>query len=386
MENTFDAIVVGSGYIGCSVAHHLCASGLKTALFDMGPLAAGASRANYGNIQIQDLELGKSVELIRMARTRFANLEAELDCKVGLRRIGGLLLIENKAQWKLMESRLGALWAAGISSELVPAQRLREVEPFIDPAHLLGGLYHADEGQVDPFQLMRGYLVQARRRGLRECYFTEVTGFEVQNGRLRGIVTTEGRFSAGSVILCTGAYTRRLGRELGRDWDIHNVLGQAMVTEPVAPVLRNHLSTAAFFQEEASGEAGAVHASFAVGQSPHGHLLLGEGMYEAGHFQRHVPAQSFPAVAACVLSYFPPSFRRLRVWRGWSAPVAGTSDGRPLLGPVAGVEGLYLATAFRSTVIVTPLAGEIMAQLVTQGKCVLNIDDFLPERNRQHAN
>jgi len=382
MDHTFDAIVVGAGYIGCSVTYHLCAAGLKTALFDLGSMAAGASRANYGNIQIQDMELSKSVELINMARTRFANLEAELDCKVGLRRLGGLLLIENEAQWRLMESRLSAVRAAGIASELVPAERLPEVEPLIDPAHLLGGLYHAAEGQVDPFQLMRVYLVQARRRGLTEYYFTEVTGFEVQSDRLSGIVTSKGRFGAGSVILCTGAYTRQLGCTLGRQWDIHHILGQAMVTEPVALVLRNHLASASFFEQEAGGEAGVVHASFALSQSPHGHLLLGEAMVEANHFERQVPAQSLPAVAACVLRYFPPSIRQLRIWRGWSAPVAGTSDGCPLLGPVADLQGLFLATAFRSTVIVTPLVGETVAQLVTQGKCELNIDSFLPERNQ----
>ena len=52
MNNTFDAIVVGAGYIGSSIAYHLSKAGLKTALFDQGPFAAGASRANYGNIQI----------------------------------------------------------------------------------------------------------------------------------------------------------------------------------------------------------------------------------------------------------------------------------------------------------------------------------------------
>ena len=64
MEKTFDAIVIGAGYIGSSIAYHLCAAGLKTALFDQGSIAAGASRANFGNIQIQDMELAYSSEFI----------------------------------------------------------------------------------------------------------------------------------------------------------------------------------------------------------------------------------------------------------------------------------------------------------------------------------
>jgi glycine/D-amino acid oxidase-like deaminating enzyme len=55
------------------------------------------------------------------------------------------------------------------------------------------------------------------------------------------------------------------------------------------------------------------------------------------------------------------------------------------LGPVPGIEGLFLATAFRSTVVVTPLIGELVTNLVTGGKCDLNIDNFLPERNLDYA-
>jgi sarcosine oxidase subunit beta len=384
MSNIFDVIVVGAGYIGSSVAYHLCAAGLRTALFDQGSMAAGASRAGYGNIQIQDMELSKSVELVRMARTRLANLEENLEWKVGLRRIGGLLLIENENQWQMMEARLKILRSEGIPSELVPAEHLRELEPCIDASALLGGLYHDGEGQVDPFQLIWGYLVNARRLGLQEFYYSEVTGFNVNSGRVKGINTPNGLYSADVVVLCTGANTRRLGNLLGRDWDIRYILGQAMLTDPVEPVLHNHISSASFFEQELAEQERAVSVGLAISQSQHGHLLLGEAMVASNTFQRQVPSQSLPAVAACVLHYFP-SFRKLNIQRSWSAPVAYTPDSCPWLGPVPGIEGLFLATAFRSTVIVTSLVGELVTQLVTCGKCELTIDDFLPERNPNHA-
>ncbi len=384
MPNTFDVIVVGAGYIGSSVAYQLCAQGLKAALLDRGSMAAGASRANYGNIQIQDMELENSRQLIKTARTRFARLEEDLDRKVGLREIGGLLLIENENQWKMMQARLEVLHSEGIHSELVTADRLREIEPLIDASHLLGGLFHSGEGQIDPFQLVWGYLVQARRRGLREFYFNEVTGFDIVGGRLRGVMTPHGLYSAPVVVLCSGAGTRRLGHMLGREWDIPYTLGQAMVTEPIGPAHRSHVSSASFFEQEASGESGEVKVGLAISQSRHGHLLLGEAMLDADQINHPVPAQSLPAIAACVSRYFP-SFRRLRVLRGWSAAVAYTRDSCPWLGPVPGIEGLLLATAFRSTVIITPLVGELVAQLVLHGECDLAIDDFLPERESSHA-
>lgn len=385
MENVYDVIVVGAGYVGSSVAYHLCAAGIKTALFDRGVFSAAASRANFGNIQIQDMELEKSVDMIKLAARKFETLEQELDWKVGLRRIGGLLPIENENQWRLMEERLKVVRSAGFQSELLPAERLNEVEPLIVTDELLGGLYHDKEGQVDPFQFVWGHLRRARQRGLKEFFGVEVIGFLENSGRIEGIRTTKGDYCAKTVVLCTGARTRALGKTLGRDWDVQYVLGQAMVTEPVGPALRCHTSSASFFEE--SGEntvKGTVFANLAISQSTHGHLLLGEAMYEAEHFRQEVPYASLPAVSKSVLRYFP-SFRKLRVLRGWSAPVASTSDSCPLLGAVPGLDGLILATAFRSTVIISPLIGETVMQLVTRGNCDLDIEGFLPERNNKNA-
>jgi glycine/D-amino acid oxidase-like deaminating enzyme len=385
LQNSFDVIVVGAGYIGSSVAYHLSAAKLKIALIDQGSIAAWASRANYGNIQIQDMELDKSAEMTRLAWQRFSTLEEELGRKVGLRQIGGLLTIETEAQWNIMENRLAKLRAIGIPSELIPAERLKEVEPFIDLKQLLGGLYHSAEGQVDPYMLIWGYLTRARQLGLQEIYHTEVIGFKIENNRINSVMTSQGIFNAGNVVLCSGANTSHLGQLLGKEWNVHYVLGQAMVTEPVDLVLHNHIASASFFEGSSPGNQGNILANLAISQSPHGHILLGEAMYEAKHLERFVPYQSLALVTACFERYFP-SLSNLRVLRAWSAPVADCSDGCPLFGPVAGIQGLYIATAFRSTVIVTPLVGEIVTQLITSGKCELNLDNFLPERKTIHAN
>jgi len=381
MQKAFDAIVIGAGYIGSSVAYHLAKAGLKTAIFDQGSMAAGASRANYGNIQIQDLELEHSVPMIQLARTRFNTLEQQLDWKLGLRKLGGLLPIENENQWNILARREKALQAIGIQSELVTADRLPEIEPSIDPSRLLGGLYHADEGQVDPFQLINAYLTRARQLGLTEYYHCPVTRFELNSGKIKSIQTAAGNFSSDTVILCTGAYTNSLVKNIGLKWDmLHYVLGQAMVTEPLPIQLNTHLASASFFEMGADIPQGVLLANMAISQSTHGNLLLGESMYEANHFKTHMPDNALPWIARSVLKYFP-GFHKLRILRGWSAAIADPKDGLPLFGPVASIPGLFVATAFRSTVIITPLVGETIAQLITTGTSELDIQAFLPERN-----
>lgn len=384
MNNTFDAIVIGAGYIGSSIAYHLSKAGLKTALFDQGPFAAGASRANYGNIQVQDLELEHSQELTLKGFEYFSTLEAELDWKLGLRKIGSLLPIETETQWKILELRKERLNKIGIQSELVNARDLGEVEPLLDHTVLIGGLYHSNEGQLDPFQLLWAYLTRAKQHGLSEFFYTPVIGLIEKYGNIVAIKTTENIYYAKNIILCTGAFTNNLGLTIDKNWPLHYVLGQAFVTEPVELKMRNHIASASFFEDSNLGDKNGLMANMAISQSGHGNLLIGESMIESTGFDRRLNQHALPAIATITLKFFP-KFAKLRILRSWSAPVADVPDGLPLFGPVDGVAGLFVATAFRSTVIVTPYVGKLTTQLITEGNCELDLSNFLPERKLNEA-
>ncbi|MBX7236324.1 MAG: FAD-binding oxidoreductase [Caldilineales bacterium] len=380
---SYDAIVVGAGYIGCSVAYHLAAAGLRTTLVDRGGVGAGASRANYGNIQIQDAELDHSLPLLQAGRAAWDQVEAELG-DVGRRPLGGLLLIENEAQWQIMAGRLPRLHAAGIAAELVPAAHLPEIEALLDPTTVLGGCYHPHEGQIDPFRLLQAFVRGGRRRGMALHLGLDVTDIIERDGRVQGVRTGQGELSAGAVVLCTGAWTPALGEGLGRCWPAAHVHGQALVTE-AAPGLRlhNHIASAAFFEQAHEGGE-ADEAVLAIAQTAHGHFLLGEAARVTADLGKGATEGGQRAIARLVGRHFP-ALRGLRVLRGWAAPVAFTHDGLPLFGPVPGIEGLILATAFKSTVIVTPLAGRIVTQWVLHGRSDLDLAAFSPDRDDQGA-
>jgi sarcosine oxidase subunit beta len=397
--HTCDAIVVGAGYIGCAAAAALATAGLRVALLDRGPIPGGASRANYGNVQVQDAELAHSLPMVTAGYRRFATLEEELGCSVGYRKVGSLLLIETAAQRQIMAARIPALHAAGICAELVSAERLAELEPLLDRRAVaqdailrhLAACYHADEGQVSPFLFMAAYLRTGRRRGLAVHPHTEVTGFDIAAGRLVGVRAGAERFSAPVTILTTGAWTPRLGRLLGRDWAIPHIHGQALVTERSDLRLNNHLSSAAFFEamhagegDASAGESKPAPAVLAVSQTADGHFLLGEAGAITDDLGAHATGQGQAAVAREVMRVLP-ALARLRVLRGWAAPVAFTSDGLPFLGPVRDLPGLILATAFKSTVVVTPLVGDAVAQLVCTGRTDLDLTPFSPDRDISRA-
>lgn len=377
--NIYDALVIGAGYIGTSVAYHLVQLGLKTALVDKDGVAAGASGANYGNIQVQDAELQHSLPMIRAGIEAWEGVEEMLGCQVGRRKLGSLLLIEDEHQWQIMRARLPALHKAGIQAELVPAEHLPEIEPLLDPSTVLGACYHEEEGQVYPFALMGAYVRRARQQGLALHFGAEVVGIDVQGGRVHRVPTSQDDFSAGVVILCTGAWTPTVARMFGREWDVPHVRGQALVTEAAPGLcLHNHIASAAFF-EEVHGEESDTEAVLAISQTAEGHFLLGEAAAPSRLPRVEATASGQTAIAQVVSRYFP-ALRPLRVLRGWGAPVAFTHDGLPFFGPVSGIQGLFVATAFKSTVIVTPLAGATVAQWVDTGRTDLNLTPFAPDR------
>ena len=122
----------------------------------------------------------------------------------------------------------------------------------------------------------------------------------------------------------------------------------------------------------------------AISQTAHGNFLLGEVGLITTDLGSAATPNGQTAIAAVVGKHFP-QLQRLRVLRGWAAPVAFTLDGLPYFGPVTDAPGLILATAFKSTVIVTPLVGETIAQLVVDGQTALDITPFSPNRELPNA-
>jgi sarcosine oxidase subunit beta len=374
---SWDVVVVGGGLIGSSAAYHLARSGARTLLIEKGDLASGASGANFGNVQVQNAEFGLSLELTLRSYDTFSTLEAELEYDLGYHRSGSLLLIENEHQWATVERRAAGLQAAGVAAQLLDRDEVCRLEPTLSPESVLGALYHANEGQLNPFKLVHAYALRGRQHGLEVRIQTEVTKVCVQGGRVTGVDTHEKHVPAGWVILATGAWARRLGRTAGLDLPLRWVHGEALVTEPLAPLTHHSIGSAAFY--EATEDSAEQAVGFCLRQRPEGNVMIGEAAYVTDALSRRVTSTALPAVSWEVQRRFP-TLRQVAVLRGWAIPVAFVADNRPLLGPVNGVAGLLVATGLKSTIILTPLVGAVVAAMVAGSEVDPRLAEFSPSR------
>jgi sarcosine oxidase subunit beta len=383
-QTTYDVIVVGAGVIGCSIAYALTAAGLKTALLDREHVGAGASGANFGMVQSNDVELNNTIPMLKASKSKFKLLAEELDMPLGLRRIASLRLLTSEQQWKFSEERANVLPPNGIPYEFVPPHRIPEIEPLIDPTHLFGATYASEQGQLNPMLLMWAYLRQAISNGLALHTYTEVTGFEIESGRIHGVRTNRGPFSAGVVVLATAAWTRRLGRMLDLDWNIHTFRASAMVSEPIYDLQLNTILTSADHVEmEVTSPDDVEVTVMALSQTPSNHFLMAQAD-RPGEVVDSQISHAAPKTIATMAGRFIPALRKARVLRTWTAPTTYTDDGCPFLGPVKEIDGLILATAYRSAIIHAPLSGEIVTQLITSSECdLVDISPFTPGRKMQ---
>jgi glycine/D-amino acid oxidase-like deaminating enzyme len=168
------------------------------------------------------------------------------------------------------------------------------------------------------------------------------------------------------------------GVELPLQW----VHGEALVTESLPPVVRHGMATCAFF-EETEGAAGQT-VGFCLNQRPQGNVMIGEAASVTDRLSRGVTATALPAIAVEARQYFP-GLRPAAVIRSWAIPVAFTADNRPLLGPVEELDGLVVAAGLKSTIILTPLVGELAAAMVAGSELDPRLAEFSPSRQLSSA-
>ena len=379
--NTFDVIIVGAGVVGCSIAYHLTKAGFNVALIEQKHIGSGASGANFGMVQSNDVEIKHSIPMVLHGYKRFDHLEDELGMSIGFRRIASLRLLSSESQWMNSKERASILPTAGIPYEYIPPERVMEIEPEVNPGGLYGATYASYQGQANPFLLMWGFLRLANQRGLSLFTYTEVKNLLLESGRIIGVDTTRGKFFAERVVLATAAWTRKLGELIDHHWNIHTFRASAMVTERFPDLRLNTIVTSAdHIEMEINGPEDAELTVMALSQTEEGNFLIAQADRPGEVLDGEISHMAPKAMSTIATRFFP-ILRKARIIRTWTAPTTYTDDGMPLLGPVKDLNGLILAASFRSAIVNSPVAGEIVTQLIGQGYCdLIDISPFAPER------
>ncbi|NBI29312.1 glycine oxidase ThiO [Chengkuizengella marina] len=352
MVNHYDAIVVGGGVIGSSVAYSLAKRGLKAVILEKERLGSQASQAAAGMLaaQAEMTEAGPLFELSRKSRNMFPKLAEELHDQSGID-----IALTNKGMFKIAvteeqvqeyKQMISFQHEAGEQVEWHTGDELLEKEPALSNV-VLGGLYLPNDGHVLAPELSLAFAKSAANLGVKIQEYTEVFSFILESGRVKGVKTDRGELLSDNVIVTTGAWSHRLLRETGIDSSDYPVKGECFSVVFQKPILDSTIFSNGCYLVPKKG----------------GRLIVGATM-KSNTFDRKVTVDGISTLLDKAKRLLPDIVNA--EWeKTWAGIRPQTADSIPYLGEHPEWQGLFIATGhYRNGILLSPITGEIIADLV----------------------
>ena len=358
MAETYDAIIIGGGIMGCSTALQLARRGMEVALLEKGVIGAGPTgkssaiiRQHYSN----ELTARMALHSLRV----FQDFENQVGDECGFTQTGFVAMVPAKDKAGL-EANIELQRRIGIRTELLSQESLRDLMPGLVTADLVAAAYEPESGYADPYLTVTALARAARQAGAVIFQETQVTAMTFAGGRVTGVASTDQRFSAPQVINCGGAWGA-------------SVAAMAGVHVPINPCRVQ----VAFFRRPARYEAPhPVIADFINAiyfRSETGNLTLvglidpteADAIVDPDGYFEGVDDNFVLEAGEGLIKRFPVMEKSLHTG-GYASLYAITPDWHPILDELPAGSGCFICSGFSGHGFkLGPAVGLMMADLVT---------------------
>jgi len=346
-------------------------------LIEGGQLGSGASGASEGNVLVSDKSPGPEFDLARRSLDLFGDLEQKLEADIQLERKGSLLVARSDKAAAGLEQQVGWMSEAGLEIDLLDAATAREAEPVLHP-EIAGALSVADDIQVCPLRLVTALASASIRLGAKVVQGLEVEAVEVEAGRVVGVRTRGGRVACQSIVVAAGVPSRFLLEPLGFELPLVGRRGQILVGTPMPGLIRRKVYNFDYRATITDLEAG-VQVATVLETTRRGNVLIG-----ASREMHHTSTEPDAAVNALLAERaldLAPGLAGIRILRSYAGVRPTLPDGMPAIGPVEGVEGLWLASGHEGAGIgLAPGTAEMICSLIVGDEPPVDPEAFNPSR------
>jgi len=378
LPGSAQAVVVGGGVIGCSVAYHLAKAGMtEVLLLERDRLGSGTTWHSAGNITWKPYDL--SADMVLYAYQLLQTLPGESGLETGWKRTGRLFLARSDTAMDFFATVAGQAEAAGLDAPLLTPEQAAARNPLIDPGAIVGAWYNPRSGRLDPANYTAALARAAARRGARIVEGCPVAAIETRGGAVSAVVTERGRIETGAVVIGAGLWSRDLAGGLDvalAQWPTEHFY---VIAEPEGGVARD---MPAFICPENLIYGREEVGGFLWGCFDEDAKVLAPADLPAG-FSFSLLNEDWDKI----MPYFEqaaeifPALRDAPVRSFVNGPETFTPDGVPLVGPIAGTAGLFVASAMNSTgVTLAAGVGRMIADMVAEREPAFDPARFAPGR------
>ena len=327
----YDVIIIGGGGHGLSTAYYLAQNhGIRNvAVLEKGHIGSGNIGRNTTIVRANYLLPGNS-EFYSHSLKLWEGLETDLNYNVMMSQRGLIMLCHSDGQRDAFVRRANAMRSRGDDAHMLSVDDLRKLLPYLnyDNARfpIYGGLLQKRAGTARHDAVAWGYARAADERGVDLIQNCEVTGFNINNGRVTGVETSRGKIEANKVAIVVAGRSSQVAQMAGIRLPIESHILQAFVTEGLKPVINNVISF------------GMGH--FYISQSDKGGLVFGGDLDGyASYAQRgNLPLMEHVFEAGMALM---PMIGKAKVLRSWGGIMDMSPDGSPIIDKTS-IDGLFI--------------------------------------------
>jgi 4-methylaminobutanoate oxidase (formaldehyde-forming) len=383
------AVVIGGGIVGCSVAYHLTQRGWRdVVLVERHQLTSGSTWHAAGLVTQLRATYNMSM-LAKYSAELFAELERQTGLGTGYRRTGSILLATTPERWTEVRRQISMARICGFEVHPIDGREAARMWPLLDPTEVVGAAFLPGDGVANPTDVTQALAAAARLGGARIFEHTAATGVLRSGGRIAGVSTEHGAIASDVVVNCTGMWARDLGLQSDVTIPLHAAEHFYLVTEPVPeldrdmPVLRSPDDTA-YFREE-TGKL--LVGFFEPGAKP----WATHGIPESAAYTTLPEDWDHLAPYVEMAARRVPRLRDLGIQLFFNGPESFTPDDRYILGEAPGLPGYFVAAGFNSVGFQSGGgAGRAVADWIVDGHPSMDLWEvdvrrFMPfQRNRRY--
>ncbi len=367
-----EIVVIGGGIIGCSTAYHLARDHkADVVLLEQGTLTSGSTWHAAGLVG----QLRSSASITRVLKYSvdlYKGLEAETGLATGWKMSGCLRLATNHDRWTEFRRLATTAKSFGMDMHLLTPQEVKAMWPLMEVGDLVGASWLPTDGQASPSDITQSLAKGVRMHGAKVVENVRVTGFDMEEGRIRRVRTTLGDIACEKVVNCAGQWARQVGAMAGINVPLQPVKHQYIITEKVpglstdAPTIRDP-DRRTYFKEEVGGLVmGGYEPNpqpWTTGDVPDEWAFrLFDDDFD--HFEQHMEQ----AIARV------PALETVGVKQMINGPESFTPDGNFILGVAPECKNMFVGAGFNAFGIASGGgAGWVLAQWVVDGEAPLDL-------------